>query len=306
MDMLKRPQGIVPVVLDTDAYNEVDDQFAIAYLLRSPERIDLQAIYAAPFYDQKRCFHNFRSESAGEGMKKSYEEIKTLLRLAGREELLPHVYPGSEQFLGESGEAVDSPAARDLIRRAMQYTPQAPLYAVAIGAPTNVASALLLEPGIRERVVVVWLGGNVLDWPSCREFNLSQDLAASRVLFEADVNLIQIPCMGMASAFTVTSGELKQFFVGRNLLCDYLAKTVLEEMGDPEGKRLWSRILWDVTACAWFMGEHLALDRREKKPIPTDTVYLRPEDSPQMGYVYYVNRDGLLRDLAEKLTGEYF
>lgn len=27
------PQGIVDVVLDTDAYNEIDDQFAIAYQL---------------------------------------------------------------------------------------------------------------------------------------------------------------------------------------------------------------------------------------------------------------------------------
>lgn len=306
MDMLKRPQGIVPVVLDTDAYNEVDDQFAIAYLLRSPEKVDLQAIYAAPFYDKERCFHNFRSESAGEGMKKSYEEIKKLLRLAGREELLPNVYPGSEQFLGEDSAAVDSPAARDLIRRAMGHTSEFPLYVLAIGAPTNVASALLLEPAIRERVVVIWLGGNVLDWPSCREFNLSQDLAASKVLFEADVNLILVPCMGMASAFAVTPGELKRYFAGRNPLCDYLAKTVLEDMGDPKGEKLWSRILWDVTACAWLMGEQLALDRREKKPIPTDTVYLRPEDGPQMGYVYYVNRDGLLRDLAEKLRGENY
>lgn len=304
MDMLNRPQGVVPVVLDTDAYNEVDDQFAIAYLLRSPEKIDLQAVYAAPFFDRHRCFYNFRSESAAEGMQKSYEEIKTLLKLAGHDEMLPNVYPGAERFMEDAGGAVDSPAVRDLICRAMDRKPGSPLYVVSIGAPTNVASALVLEPAIRDRIVVVWLGGNVLDWPSCREFNLSQDLAASKVLFEGDVNLIQVPCMGMASAFTVTAGELKRYFAGRDPLCDYLAKTVLEDMDDPEGKKMWSRILWDVTACAWLMGDQLTLDRREKKPVPTDTVYLRPATGTEMGYVYYVNRDALLRDLIEKLTGK--
>ena len=42
------PEGNVDVVLDTDTYNEVDDQFAIAYMLNSPE-LNPVAIYAAPF-----------------------------------------------------------------------------------------------------------------------------------------------------------------------------------------------------------------------------------------------------------------
>lgn len=302
MDMLKRPVGRVPVVLDTDAYNEVDDQFAIAYLLHSQEKVDLQAIYAAPFYDQERCFYNFKSESAAEGMEKSYDEIRTLLRLAGREKLLDRVYPGAKAFMREQGMPVDSPAVRDLISRAMTHSPEAPLYVVAIGAPTNVASAICLAPEIAERIVVVWLGGNVLDWPSCREFNLSQDLEASKVLFFDGVSLVQVPCMGMASAFAVTAGELKQYFLGKNPLCDYLARTVLNDMGDPQGERLWSRILWDVTACAWLMGEHLALDRMEEKPMPTDTVYLRTPGRPKMRYVYHIHRDALLNDLITKLT----
>ena len=55
------------MVLDTDTYNEIDDQFALAYAVLSPERIDLQAVYAAPFKNQ-------RSESPGDGMEKSYQE----------------------------------------------------------------------------------------------------------------------------------------------------------------------------------------------------------------------------------------
>ena len=50
---LTAPAHIVDAVLDTDAYNEVDDQYAIAYMLRSPERVNLKAIYAAPFSNPK-------------------------------------------------------------------------------------------------------------------------------------------------------------------------------------------------------------------------------------------------------------
>ena len=64
--------GKLRVVLDTDTYNEIDDQYALAYTVLSPERISLEAIYAAPFV-------NNRSTSAAQGMEKSYEEIHRLL-----------------------------------------------------------------------------------------------------------------------------------------------------------------------------------------------------------------------------------
>ena len=61
---LQSPSAPVDVVLDTDAYNEIDDQFAIAYLLKSKEKLRVKAICAAPF-------HNARSNSPGDGMKKA-------------------------------------------------------------------------------------------------------------------------------------------------------------------------------------------------------------------------------------------
>ncbi|MER8428187.1 hypothetical protein [Mesorhizobium sp. M1403] len=66
--MLEAPKGRVRCVLDTDTYNEIDDQFAVVQMLLSADRLDLQAIYAAPF-------HNARSENPGHGMELSYDEI---------------------------------------------------------------------------------------------------------------------------------------------------------------------------------------------------------------------------------------
>ena len=44
---LAPPTGKVSMVLDTDPYNEIDDQFAIVHALCSSDRLNVEAIYAA-------------------------------------------------------------------------------------------------------------------------------------------------------------------------------------------------------------------------------------------------------------------
>ena len=68
------PTGMTDVILDTDAFNEIDDQFAIAYMLRSKEKLNVKGICAAPFY-------NSNSDSPKDGMEKSFNEINKLLDL---------------------------------------------------------------------------------------------------------------------------------------------------------------------------------------------------------------------------------
>lgn len=62
---LSVPTGIVDAVIDTDTFNEIDDQFAVSFMLLSKERINAKAIYAAPFF-------NSHSTSPEDGMQKSY------------------------------------------------------------------------------------------------------------------------------------------------------------------------------------------------------------------------------------------
>ena len=93
---LEKPNKRADVVLDTDMFNEVDDQFALAYLLQSQDRLNLKAIFAAPFL-------NHHSETPGDGMEKSYDEIFKVLKLLKREEYDRVVYKGAKTFLGEKG-----------------------------------------------------------------------------------------------------------------------------------------------------------------------------------------------------------
>src|SRR4030042_483404 len=77
IEMLKPPTNRpIRMVLDTDTYNEIDDQFALVYALISPE-LDLRAVYAAPFSNQ-------RSTGPKDGMEKSYEEILRILQKLGK------------------------------------------------------------------------------------------------------------------------------------------------------------------------------------------------------------------------------
>ena len=140
---LQHPGRKARMVLDTDAYNEIDDQFALTYALLSPEQMTVEAIYAAPFY-------NDRSAGPGDGMEKSYEEILRLLDFLGvKSDGL--AYRGSTEYVGAARQPQENAAVRDMIARALASPDDDPLYVVAIGAITNVASALLLAPEIAKQ-----------------------------------------------------------------------------------------------------------------------------------------------------------
>ena len=57
------------VILDTDTYNECDDQFALAYLLKNQDKFNIEAITVAPYS------HQSRNVSVIEGQGLSYNEI---------------------------------------------------------------------------------------------------------------------------------------------------------------------------------------------------------------------------------------
>ena len=218
----------VDMVLDTDTYNEVDDQFALSYLLRSGDRLRTLGVCAAPFL-------NGKAASPGEGMEKSFEEIHRILPLVGT--ALP-VYRGSSRFLPDEKTPVESEAARFIAETAAAYSPENPLYVVAIGAVTNVASALLLDERVRENTVLVWLGGNAHHFVHNAEFNLMQDVAAARVVFGCGVPLVQLPCAGVVDRFLITEAELTHCLQGKNPLCDFLVGQVKDEMAHAAGTPL--------------------------------------------------------------------
>ncbi len=295
---LTPPKGRIDVVLDTDAYNEIDDQFAISYMLRCPEKFNIKGFCAAPFF-------NALSTSPEDGMVKSYNELFNLMRLAGEEKYADMVYEGSRTYLPDENTPVDSPAASFLAELAKDYSPEHPLYIVAIGAITNVASAVLQNPDMKENCVIVWLGGHRLDIPrGASEFNMRQDIAAARVIFGCGAPLVQLPCQGVVDSFATGRWELEHFLKGKNDLCNYLVEHTTKAAESYAAGKPWTRVIWDVTAVAWLMNEEgrFMRDRLIPAPIPQyDQEYARNEDRHLIRYVYRIYRDKLFEDLFEKL-----
>lgn len=297
--------GRIRMVLDTDTYNEIDDQFAVVYALLSQDRLKVEAIYAAPFT-------NDRSTGPGDGMEKSYQEI---LRLLERLQIPPAglVFPGSTEYLSHTVAPQRNPAVLDLVERAMASSKEDPLYVAAIGAITNVAAALLLEPTILDKIVVVWLGGHLHCLPHTVEFNLMQDLAASRLMFDSGVPLVQIPCLGVASHLLTTRAELDETIKGRNPVADFLYERFCEYSSNHFA---WAKEIWDISTIAYLLNETWVPSRLVPSPVLAGdlTLSLEPHFHVSgnltfeqatgrhlMREAWFIQRNPIFHDLFQKL-----
>lgn len=293
---LEKPKNKVDVVLDTDTFNEIDDQFALAYLIQSNDKLNLKAVYAAPFF-------NHHSNSPEDGMERSYQEIFKVYDLIDNHDFADVTFRGSKRFLINQTTAEISPAVEDLVQRAMKYEPENPLYVIGIAAATNIASAIILEPKIIERIVVLWLGGLSYDWHDNASFNSGQDVAAARVLLESGVPLVQFPGKGVIDHFTTTGPELKYWLKGKNPFCDYMIEKTEEEAQITYGGKVWSRAIWDVVPVAWLLDGDFMLDRIVTSPIMQDNHYYSFDPRRHfIKYVYNVRRDNLMQDLFDKIS----
>jgi inosine-uridine nucleoside N-ribohydrolase len=168
----------IRVIIDSDAKNEVDDQWAIALALLYPERLIIEGFVAS----------NYAHASVGtSGIQKSYDEINLILEKAGFEGKYP-VYRGSHP-MRYAYEASESEGVDFIIKKAMEATPEDPLWVVALGTATNLASAILKEPKIIDRVIFFWHGRT--QWPNrCVNFNVFGDMHAARLLFHYPVSFV--------------------------------------------------------------------------------------------------------------------
>ncbi len=308
LEMLAPPSGEIHMVLDTDAFNEEDDQYAIAYALRASQlgKLSLDAIYAAPYS------HPEIGVFPDEGVRESYREILNVIGKMGEERKDGFVFMGSDRFIKDG--PVISPASEDLVNKAMKHSKDNPLYVVAIGAPTNVASAILRCPEIVENIVIVWLGGTPHDHPSANEYNLEQDVLASKVLFDSDVPLVQLPTESVISHLTTTLPELERHLDKKTPIGTYLTELLRKRYGSGN---VWSKVIWDISAVAyllhpeWFSSSivHAPLLTRDIEVPETFSVldcYKKPRErlrwaaNPSgklMRIVTGVDRDSIFREL---------
>ena len=264
---LAPPEGPVRLLIDTDAANEIDDQFAIAWALLSPDRLRIEAVTAAPFsfahhregllaaearLTGRASGEAIDEESAGgyqgwverlrrqgrravdldfcgpgEGMEQSYQEI---LRVFDRLGIAPgeRVVRGAAAYLADLEAPPRAPAIEAIVDLAKSG--DAPLYVVAIGCITNVAAALLLAPEIVRDIVVVWTSAYPSSAPHCNRpsMNLVQDPLASRLIFDCGVPHVYLPGYHVGAQLRISLPEMEAFVRGRSAIGDYLYRLYAE------------------------------------------------------------------------------
>lgn len=294
------------VILDTDTYNEIDDQYALAYCYLA-DSIDLLSVNAAPFY-------NNNSTGFEDGMLKSYDEIKKVLSLTDPDYKTP-VYMGSRTTITLTGEYVDSPAARNIIDTVKAS--DEPVYVLAIGAATNVASALMIDPSIRDNMAVIWLGASLIggtgpeqyetakDYMNnnvVAEFNLDQDYKAGQVLVNSGVPLLLCPAWGVVSVLTSNMWWTERL-KDHNPVCDYLYEITEKVHQNAGGHEGWVRTIWDIAAPAILDAPECAAIEIKKAPVLTDShIYAYDSTRHDMLYLSAIDRQCVLERTWDIIT----
>jgi inosine-uridine nucleoside N-ribohydrolase len=223
------------VIIDTDAKNEADDQFAIVHALLSPS-LDVHGLIAA----------HFGTSRSSRSMEESREEIDLLLDLMALEQQVT-VANGAPTGIPDERTPLESAGAQLIIAESELATPQEPLFVAFLGPLTDMASAILLDPGIVHRdVVVIWIGGVESD-PGV-EFNLRNDIAAANVVYGSGITVWQVPS-NVYSQVSVSYTELEEKIGGTSKLADYLISRMVE----------WNRTYWPEPIESRSLGDSPAI-----------------------------------------------
>ena len=218
----------VRMIVDTDCKNEADDQFALVHHLLTP-MLDVRGVIAAHFESEWKRYGRPHST-----MQASRDEIGKVMDLLA----LPHnppVVPGADRPMPDENTPVVSDGARLIIEEAMKDDAR-PLFVGLLGAATDLASALLMEPAIASRLTAIWIGGGPYPeggW----EFNLQQDVHAVNVVFASGAEIWQVP-RSTYKQMNVTLSELRYRVATQGKTGAYLYEQMVElndRLGDNPG-----------------------------------------------------------------------
>lgn len=278
----------INVILDTDTYNECDDQFALAYMLKSQDKFNIEAITVAPYS------HQTRYVSVKEGQELSYNEILKICNWLNFD-TKNKVFKGAEDYICNGYDESNS-AVNKIIEVALKNNKT---YVMAIGAITNVALAIKKEPKIIDKIEVIWLGGHELGYKDNLEYNFRQDVKAVKIVFESKVKLTIIPCQNVASHLRTSVYELNYYLKDKSELCNYLIDRFYN---DGYHRIQESRVIWDISVIAyminkeWFTSEDISCPN-----IKEDTSYELTTNNHKITMVNYIDVNKVYNDLFNKL-----
>ena len=297
----------LPIILDTDANNELDDQHALAYLFFNDETFDIKGITVNTTYN-------------GGEIDQHYDEAKRIADLCDVSGKYPILKGANGNFdelkAGAQSETLDGKTAVDFIIEQAHKTKKEKLIVAAIGKLTNVALAIEKDPSIKEHIKLVWLGSN---YPEPGEYNQENDIPSLNYLLEQDLDFeivtVRYGKKSGSDAVKVSLNEVREKMVdmgpevepvmGRHggsftNFGDYSIElfSKIDLYGDPP-----SRALFDLVALAVLKNSQWG----EKRSIPAPTVVDekwvdRPQNQKRITLWENFDRKAIINDFYESLS----
>jgi purine nucleosidase len=337
-DRLTPPNRKVRLLIDTDAANEIDDQYAIAWALLTPERMVVEAVTAEPFsfahhipelkaaeramlsgaahpehlvggfqgwvsrlHAQGRRADDLHLVGPAEGMELSYQEILRVYDKCGFSSD-GRAFRGADRYMADPGSPIMSEAVTAIIDLAKSG--DSPLYIAAMGCVTNIAAALRVAPEIIRDIVVIWTSAYPSHAPhSVRpSLNLVQD-----VLFDSGVPLIYLPGYHVGAQLKISMPEMAAHVQGRGAIGDYLhhlyTHNPLHQMFalTDTDRRTW--VIWDMICIAWLVNPAWVPTFLTTSPVLTKDLHWRKDPLRHLiREAYDVQRDEIFLHFYDKLA----
>lgn len=278
----------INIILDTDTYNECDDQFALSYLIKSKDLFNIEAITVAPYS------HTKRDIKVRDGQELSYNEILKICNWLNFD-TNNKVFKGSMDYI-QNGYDEKNDAVNKIIEIALKNNKT---YILGIGAITNIALAIKKEPKIVNKIEIIWLGGNELGYEDNLEYNFRQDVEAVKIVFESKVKLTILPCRNIVSELRIDINTLKKYLENKSELCNYLIERFYNDgyHGIHE-----SRVIWDIAVISYMINKNWFETKQLSCPnIRKDTSYEVTDNRHNITFVTKLVRNKIYEDLFNKL-----
>lgn len=282
----------IRILIVSDATNEIDDVWAIALAILYPERFIIEGFVGS----------NYDHTATGVGPKSielSVNEIRTILDKAGLKGKYPVLHGGHPmqyEFWPSNSEGADF-----IVERAMAGTAEDPLWVVGLGAATDLASAYLKKPEIKDKIVMFWHGRTHPTWPyRAINYNVKGDMHAARMLFHAPFPFVLFDTGTNLTAGTLEESEEKVKPYGE--LGAYLYNYRLKK-ADWSGNK---KGFFDMGDIAVLIDPEIG--KWEETRCPTLNEYMDYnfyKDNGKLLRCYDVDRNKVFQLLYEKLKSVY-
>jgi purine nucleosidase len=246
----------IKVIIDADTGNEVDDLYAISRALIAPE-FEVLGLSSAQWQNSHWAVDNTLENSQRLNVR-----ILSYLNMND----IPHPR-GSHYRLYDWGQDVaqHSAAAYHIIREAHLASPNEKLTVIALGALTNVASALLIDPEIAPKIRLYCLGTSYnfekAYWKK-NDFNCLMDPHALDVVMDNVALEMHITPVNVAAAMQMKRAALSENFKGKDDLRGFLYDRWMTHMDGGYN----DRVIWDLVPLYFLLHPDLVEEVKVQTP----------------------------------------